>query len=154
MFIDYVIICCNLNFDARSSGWELSKLLLSVLHLCFGFESKWSIMNLDPAPDLIWVLNQLTFTCSKSKIETLKVWDMFKIMNKNARTISVTYFRGFYRQLWTYFTPFSSVSIVDFEQVSVKWETIDCDIELIIIVDVWERLAGYGFYMLKLCDFC
>ena len=30
-------------------------------------------------------------------------------------------FLYFYRQLGTYFTPFSSVSIVDFEQVNVSW---------------------------------
>ena len=30
----------------------------------------------------------------------------------------------FYCKLWTYFTPFSSsVSIVDFEQINVSWET-------------------------------
>ena len=39
--------------------------------------------------------SQVTFSCAKSTIETLL--------------------------LWTYFTPFPIVSIVDFEQVSVSW---------------------------------
>ena len=29
----------------------------------------------------------------------------------------------YFYYLWTYFTPFSSVSIVDFEQLNVRWET-------------------------------
>ena len=45
------------------------------------------------------------------------VWNMFKVNNKNTRTS----FWCFYCWLWTYFTPFSSVSIVDFEQANVNW---------------------------------
>ena len=57
----------------------------------------------------------LTFTCSKLTVETIeKVWIMFKVNNKNIRTIS-------------YFTPFSSVSIVDFEQVNARWEVTEWD---------------------------
>ena len=41
---------------------------------------------------------------------------MFKVSNKNT-----TSFWCFYCQLWTYFTPFSSVSVVDFKQVNVSW---------------------------------
>ena len=59
----------------------------------------------------------------KSTIETLrKVWNMFKGNNKNIRTTSMMSFWCFYWKLWTYFTPFSSVSIVEFEQVNVNWE--------------------------------
>ena len=46
---------------------------------------------------------------------------MFKVNNKNTRTTSLTSFWCFYCSLWTYFTPFSSVLIVDFEQVNVIW---------------------------------
>ena len=62
---------------------------------------------------------QVRFTCSKTIIETLakKVWNMFKVNNKNTRTTSLTSFWRFYCLLWTYFTPFTSVSINDFEQV-------------------------------------
>ena len=44
------------------------------------------------------------------------VWNIFKVNNKNIRTATIT------SKLWTYFTPFSSVSVVDFEQVNVSWE--------------------------------
>ena len=62
---------------------------------------------------------QVRFTCSKTIIETLakKVWNMFKVNNKNTRTTSLASFWRFYCLLWTYFTPFTSVSINDFEQV-------------------------------------
>ena len=40
----------------------------------------------------------------------------------------------FYCYLWTYLTPFSSVSIVDFEQVNVSWvQTVACNIIIFII---------------------
>ena len=45
---------------------------------------------------------------------------MFKVNNKDTRMISITLFGCFY--CWTYFTPFSRVSIVDREQVNVSWE--------------------------------
>ena len=50
---------------------------------------------------------------------------MFKVNNKNTRTMSMTSFWCFYCYLWTYFTPFSSASIVNFEQVNVSWVRID-----------------------------
>ena len=50
---------------------------------------------------------------------------MFKVNNKNNRTTSLTLLWCFYCQLWSYFTPFSSVSIADFEQVNVSWEWVD-----------------------------
>ena len=40
-----------------------------------------------------------------------KVWNMFKVNNKNSRTASI-------------FHTFSNVSIVDFEQVNVCWDMI------------------------------
>ena len=45
---------------------------------------------------------------------------MFKGDNKNTRTTSLTLFWCFYCHLWTYFTPFSSVFIADFEQSNVS----------------------------------
>ena len=55
------------------------------------------------------LLAQQKLTCSKATIETLeKVWNMFKVNNKDTRTTSMT--------------SFSSVSIVKFEQVNVCWE--------------------------------
>ena len=49
---------------------------------------------------------------------------MFKINNKNTRTTSLRLFWCFYCKLKTHFTPFSSVFIVDFEQVNVNWDAI------------------------------
>ena len=45
---------------------------------------------------------QLTFTFSKSTIETLKkMWNMFKVNNKNAKMTSMTYpFHAFEAMLW------------------------------------------------------
>ena len=51
------------------------------------------------------------------------MWNMFKGNNKNTRAKSVTSFWGFYCWLWTYLTPsFSSVFVVEFEQVNVRWQ--------------------------------
>ena len=50
---------------------------------------------------------------------------MFKVDNKNTRTTSLTSFWDFYCYLWTHFTRFSSVSIVDFEQVNVSWDNFN-----------------------------
>ena len=49
-----------------------------------------------------------------NKRSTRKIaWNMFKVNNKKPRR----------RQTLTNFTPFPSVSIVDFEQVNVSWKT-------------------------------
>ena len=49
---------------------------------------------------------------------------MFKVNNKNTRTTSLTSFWCFYCQLQTYFAPFSRISIADFEQINIGWESI------------------------------
>ena len=48
---------------------------------------------------------------------------MFKNNNKNTKGTLIMSLLCFYYKLWTYFTPFSSVSIVGFEQVNVSWGT-------------------------------
>ena len=55
------------------------------------------------------------------KVNKNKVWNVFKVNNKDTRTTSVMLFY-LYCFLWTYFTFFSSVSIVDFELVNICWE--------------------------------
>ena len=65
-----------------------------------------------------------------SHIHLVKLY-LFKINNKNVRkcykicsnlTIrSVVLLFSLLTLLWTYFTPFSSVSFVDFEQENVRW---------------------------------
>ena len=45
----------------------------------------------------------------------------FKVNNKITRTTSLTLFWCFYYLLYAHFTYFSSVSIIDFEQLNVSW---------------------------------
>ena len=52
------------------------------------------------------------------------MWNVFKVNNKNPRTSSLPLFLCFCCELWTYFTPFSSASIVDFQQVNISWYSI------------------------------
>ena len=47
---------------------------------------------------------------------------MFKVNNKDTRTTPLASWWCLYSYLWTYFTPCSSVSIVNFEQVNDSWE--------------------------------
>ena len=55
---------------------------------------------------------------------TRKSCEKFKVNNKNTRTTSRTSFWCFYCSLWTYFTTFSGVFIVDFKQVNVGWADV------------------------------
>ena len=48
------------------------------------------------------------------------MWNKFKVNNKNTKTTSLTSFWYFYCQLWTYFTAFFSISLVEFEHVNVS----------------------------------
>ena len=66
---------------------------------------------------------QKTFNCSKSiiKIHYKKMWNMFKINNKDTTTTLMTSLWCLYCLLWKYFIPVFSVSIVDFGQVNVFW---------------------------------
>ena len=59
---------------------------------------------------------------------------MFKVNNKNTRTTSIKSFWCFSCYIWTYFTPFSNVSIVDFEQVNFKWVTFIKHINLLFLL--------------------
>ena len=71
---------------------------------------------------LLRLLPQPVVTSSKLAIENYnKVWNMFKGNNKDTRTTSMVLFWCLYCQLSTYFTPFSSVSIVTFQHVIAGW---------------------------------
>ena len=48
---------------------------------------------------------------------------MFKVNNKDTRTKPVPFVVNLFYTLWKYFTPFSSVSIVNLEQVNAGWVT-------------------------------
>ena len=51
---------------------------------------------------------------------------MFKVNNKKIRTTSDVFDTvDVLKYFWTYFTPFSTVSVVDFEQVNIS-----CDVPL------------------------
>ena len=49
--------------------------------------------------------------------------NLFKVDNKDTRTTSSTSLYCLY--LLTYFTPSSSVSVVDFETVNVNWDALE-----------------------------
>ena len=109
--------------DSRTKKHNFSKLPLEAgnLEVCESFS------NL-----ALPATAQLTFTCSKSTIEhQKKVWNMFKVNNQSTRMASATSLWYYCWQLWTYCTPFSSVCIVDFEQLNVSWENYDIDIVLV-----------------------
>ena len=60
-------------------------------------------------------LFKVTYTSTRKRCEIY-----VKVNNKNTRTTS-TLFWCFYRYLWTHLAPFSSASIVNFEQVNISW---------------------------------
>ena len=49
-----------------------------------------------------------------------KVWIRFKVNNRNTRTTLLMFFWYVYCLFWTYFTPCSSVSNVDFVQINAS----------------------------------
>ena len=49
-----------------------------------------------------------------------KLWDMFKVNQKDTKMVTVKSFWSLYFSLHRYFTPFSIVSIVDLEQVNCR----------------------------------
>ena len=48
----------------------------------------------------------------------VKVWSFLEVTNKGTRTTSLI---GVFLWLWIYFTLWSGVSVVDFEQVNARW---------------------------------
>ena len=67
--------------------------------------------------DVFLVVLLSTLKGKRILTNTHNAWNMFKANNKNTSwTTTMTSFWCLYCSLWTYFIPFSSVSIVDFEQ--------------------------------------
>ena len=64
------------------------------------------------------------------------MWNLFKVNYRDTRTASLTSFWCLYCKLWTYFTPFSSVSNVDFEQANVCWDTFHQSLSIPISLDL------------------
>ena len=54
-----------------------------------------------------------------------KAWNMFKVNNNDTGKTQLANCWCPYCYLWTHFTPCSSVSIVNFEQVNADWVNID-----------------------------
>ena len=65
---------------------------------------------------------------------------MFKNNNKDARTMPLTW--CLYCWIWKYFTFFSIVSIVDFEQVIVSWEKSIPPHATLFMMENYQILAG------------
>ena len=57
---------------------------------------------------------------------------MLKVNNKDTRTTPIAYFTYF--TLWTYFTPCSTVSVVNFEQVNADWAILHFYTHFYIII--------------------
>ena len=64
---------------------------------------------------LTLVINHISFICLNSAIETLEKGVTY--VEKDF----IDVIQVFYCWLLTYFTPFSSVSVVDFKQVNFSW---------------------------------
>ena len=97
------------------------KCVIAITHLpLLWFQTFFNLLCAKPQAEQ----SQLAFTRSRLAIETLeKGAYMFKANNKNTRTTLLTslyvvdVFWCFSCQLWTYFTPFPSVSIASCESV-------------------------------------
>ena len=67
----------------------------------------------------------------KITVSSQSTFYLFKVKNRNTRKMckicsklaikAMTSFWCFYCKLWTYFTLFSSVSVVNFEYVNIRW---------------------------------
>ena len=79
------------------------------------------------------ILSQQSFTCSKSTLETLEKGVKYVQVNKKKKQerfhdvvlvflLLTLLFWYLYCWLLTLFTPFSSVSIINFEQVKICWD--------------------------------
>ena len=87
---------------------------------------------------------QPAFSCSMLTTDTLnKEWNMSKVNNKNIRKMPIASF-WFLFQLWTFFTPCSSVSIVNFEHVIAGWFKAAWDNSLINKIKIYTKSEGLG----------
>ena len=96
----------NLRFSDVFRGYRTGTLVENGL--------KWSILRQENNSANIYLFKLNNRNTRK------KVWYLFKFNDNITRK---TPFWCFYCWFWTYFTPFSSVSIVDSEQVNISWES-------------------------------
>ena len=92
-------------------------ILLRIFSSLLSSKFAWSILyTLSHYPASIYLLkvdNRSTRT---------KVWNMFKVNNKDSKMMPLTSIWCLYRWLWTYLPLCSSISIVNFEQVNAGWD--------------------------------
>ena len=77
--------------------------------------------------------------------------NLFKVDNKNTRTISMTSFWCFYCLLWTDLKHCSGIFIVDFEQVYGSWNTKPKNCPFLIIFNPFVPNAPF-LYPLKTAE--
>ena len=103
----------------------------------FSESTKWMIPNLSDITNffifkLSCILYQLLYHTRNQASQHLlvqnqqwkhqtNVWKMFKVNNKDTRTILLASLRCLYCQLWTNFMHSTGVSVVDFGQLHVSW---------------------------------
>ena len=86
---------------------------------------------------------------SSGKYLFLKISEICKkrirsCLNKDTRTVLFTSFWCCYCELWTFFTPFFSVSFADFEHVSVSWKSSSLyNFDLFMFFDTWKTKSTY-----------
>ena len=62
---------------------------------------------------------------NKNVTKRCEIWSMLKTRTPSERTASLTSFWCLHCQLWTYFTPFSTVPIIEFEYGLVWWRLLN-----------------------------
>ena len=126
-------------FDSLKRVWLISKsglppLLLYLLPRAMfnitssrPFSVKWCHrVSQDSRKHLRWraFWSQPAITCSRLYRNTrTRCGNMFKVNIKDTRTKTMVSFWCLYCYLWTYFTPCSCISIVNFKQVNVSWDS-------------------------------
>ena len=69
--------------------------------------------------------NEHLLVQSQQQKHQKKMYNMFRVNTRDTRTTSIISFWCPYCQLLAYFTPFSRVSIADFEHIFVCWDVCD-----------------------------
>ena len=95
------------------SPYEIGLALKGLIYIFVNSRRKVFLVHIVPQPI------QQTFTFTKSR----RAKFMLKVSNKDFTTTSMTFW-NLYCYLWTHFILFSSVAIVNFEQVYLEWTTV------------------------------
>ena len=97
------------------------QLVPSTFHFYFSLHNKMHSQVKNDCCRLMIAPIQAAFASSKStRIHQNKVWNLFRVNNRDIRTTSITSFWCLY-ELWADLIHCSGVSIVDLEQVNAVW---------------------------------